>query len=75
MRRCVRSETSQGFFKLSLAADAVPPTRLVPGDSDVDEALKVIAFGRPRRAPGKLELLVCGEELSLIDQAESSVEA
>ena len=72
---CERSETPQGFVKLSLAADAVPPTRLVPGDRDVDEALEVIAFSRPRRSPRKLELLVRGEELPPIDQAQPSVEA
>jgi hypothetical protein len=75
VRRCVRTEPPQSLFELPFAADAVPPTRLVPGDRDVDEALEVIAFGRPRRAPRKLELLVCGEELPLIDQAEPSVEA
>jgi hypothetical protein len=71
---CVRNETPQSFFELSLATDAVAPARLVPGDGDVDEALEIIAFSRPRRAPRQLELLVRGEELPPIDQVEPAVE-
>ena len=60
------------FLKLALAADAVPPARLVPGDSDVNEALVEVALLGLGGAPRRLQLLVGREELSAMDQLQAA---
>jgi hypothetical protein len=63
----VGAETAGGLLELSLAADAVPPARLVPGDGEVDEPLEEVAFIVGCGAPGILQLLVRGEILAAAD--------
>ena len=74
MLRRVRPESAGGFLELSLAADAVGPAGLVPGDGDVDEPLEEVALLGRRRAPRVLQLLVGGEELTAPDQVEPALE-
>jgi hypothetical protein len=70
----VGPESPRGLFELPLAADAVPPARLVPGDSDVDEPLEEVALLGRRSAPGVLERLVRSEELAAPNQLEPARE-
>ena len=74
MLRRVGPEPPRRLFELPLAADAVPPPGLVPGDSDVDETLEEVALLGRRRAPGVLEGLVRGEELAAPNQLEPARE-
>lgn len=74
MSRRVGLEPPRRLLELPLAADAVASARLVPGDRDVDEALKEVALLRRRRAPGVLERLVRGEELAASNQPEPARE-
>jgi hypothetical protein len=67
VRRRIRRQASDRLRKLALRADLPAAARLVPGDGDVDEPLKEVAFLARRGAPRKLELLVRGEVLAAPD--------
>ena len=73
--RRVRRQAAVGLRKLALAADAIAAAGLVPGDRHVDQALEEVALRAVGRAPGVLERLVRGEELSAADQVEALCEA
>ena len=66
-----RPEPPRRLLELALAADPVSTRRLVPRNSDVHEALEEVLLGRVRRPPGKLQLLVRGEELAAADQVDA----
>jgi hypothetical protein len=64
-------ESARRLRELPLAAGAVPPTCVVPGDRDVHEALEEVLFCRLGLPPSFLELLVRLEVLSAPDQIET----
>ena len=66
--RRVRREPPLCLRELPLAADSVAAPGLVPGDGDVDEALVEVALPGWRGPPGRLELLVRGEELAAANE-------
>jgi hypothetical protein len=72
--RRVRREPALRLCELALAADAVPTTGLVPGDSDVNEALQEVALRRLSRTPRVLELFVRSEVLAGADQRQAARE-
>jgi hypothetical protein len=72
--RRVGSEPPLRLLELPLAPDPVATPRLVPGDGDVDEPLVEVPLRRRRGAPGRLELLVRGEELAAPNQLEPLIE-
>ena len=70
MARHEGPEAALRLLELPLEPDPIPAAGLVPGNRDVHETLKEVAlFGR-RRAPGILELLVCGEVLATPREVE-----
>ena len=71
MRRGVGSEAADRLGELSLGPDPPSAPGLVPGDGDVDEPLKEVAFVGRRRAPGELELLVRREVLACANELQS----
>jgi hypothetical protein len=71
----VRREAASRLRELTLAADAIAAAGLVPGDGDVDEALKEVSLAGLCGAPGVLELLVRCEELAATDQLEAVLKA
>ena len=70
VRRRIRAEPPSRLLELALAADAVAPFCLVPGNGDVDEPLEKVPFCRRRGAPFVLELLVGGEVGAGADQPQ-----
>jgi hypothetical protein len=64
-------ETASRLGELPLAPRAVPPTRVVPGDRDVDETLEEVLLRRLCGPPGLLQLLVRLEVLAAPDQIET----
>ena len=68
-----RLEPAQRLCELPLGADLAPAPRLVPGNCDVHETLEEVALSGRRRAPGILELLVCGEVLAGTDQLNAGL--
>ena len=73
--RPVRPESARRLLQLALAPRPVAPTRVVPGDGDVDESLEEIAFGRRCVEPLFLELLMSFEVRLRADQVEAVLEA
>jgi hypothetical protein len=73
--RRVRRQAAVGLRELALAADAIAAAGLVPGDRHVDEPLEEVPLRPLGRAPGVLECLVRGKELSAADQVEALCEA
>jgi hypothetical protein len=69
--RRVGLQPSGGLLELPLAADAVAPAGLVPGDRYVDEALEEVTFVGLGCSPSVLQLLVSGEELAPANQLEA----
>ena len=69
-----RIEPASGFLQLTLAADRVPATGLVPGDDDVHEPLEEVLLGGLGGAPGVLERLVRGEVLAGAGEVEPAGE-
>ena len=63
------------LLELPLTTDAVPALGLIPRNSDVHQPLVEILLRSVGRAPGVLERLVGGEELSAADQVEALSEA
>ncbi len=74
MRGGERRESPRGLLELPLAAHSLAAACLIPGDGDVDEPLEEVTLLGGRGAPGELELLVSGEELSAPDQIEAAQE-
>ena len=72
MRRRERRQPAFRLLELPLEPGAVPAAGLVPGDDDVDEALKKVPFGRLCGAPSILERLVRGEVLALPREVEAA---
>ena len=75
VRRRVRRQPARRLLQLALAPDTSAPSGLVPGDGDVHEPLKEIAFSVLGASPRELELLVRGEELATADQRDPRTEA
>ena len=71
----VRAEAARRLLQLALAARAVAPFRVEPGDRDVDEPLEEVALLRRRGSPLVLELLVRLEVLPRADEIEASLES
>jgi hypothetical protein len=67
----VPPQAPRRLLELALAADAVCPPGLVPGDGDMDEALEEVPLARRCRAPGLLERLVGCEVLAPLDELEA----
>ena len=67
----VGGEPAPRLFQLPLAADAVSPSRLVPGDREMHEPLQEVPLARLCRPPGILQLLVGGEVVAGADQLEA----
>ena len=67
---CELDEPPLGLRELTLAARAVAPARVVPGDCHVDEALEEVLLLRLSGAPGVLEGLVRLEVLASTDPLE-----
>jgi hypothetical protein len=64
-------EAARRLLELPLAAGAVPPACVVPGDRDVDETLEEVLLSGLRRPPRLLELFVRLEVLAAPDQIET----
>jgi hypothetical protein len=71
MQRSEGCQPAPCFRELAFAPGPVPPTRVVPGDSNVDETLEEVLLRRVGRPPGLLELLVCLEVLAAPNQVET----
>ncbi len=71
----VRAEPSLRLRELPLTAHTIAPSRLVPGDRDVDEALEEVALDLRGGTPLVFELLVRREVLAGTDQPKSLIEA
>jgi hypothetical protein len=71
----VRGEPPPRLGQLTLAADSLAATGLVPGHGNVDEALKEVALSRFGRAPRVLELFVGLEVPALANQLQSALVA
>ena len=74
MRRRERAETPRRLLELTLAANLVAASGLVPGDDDVDEPLEEVLLGRLGGPPGVLERLVRGEVLAGAGELEPAGE-
>jgi hypothetical protein len=68
---CEPVEPPFGLRELALTARPIPPAGVVPGDSDVDEALEEILLGRLSGTPGVLERLVRLEVLTPLDLSKT----
>jgi hypothetical protein len=66
-----RLETASRLGELPLAAGAVPPAGVMPGDRHVDETLEEVLLRGLGRPPSLLELLVRLEVLAAPDQIET----
>jgi len=75
MRGRVGRQPADRLLELALGSDSPTAAGLVPDDRHVNEALEEVAFGRRRRTPGELELLVRGEVLACTDELNSLEEA
>jgi hypothetical protein len=70
MQRSEGCQPAPCLRELALAPGPVPPARVVPGDSNVDETLEEVLLRRVGRTPGFLELLVRLEVLAAPNQIE-----
>jgi len=57
-------EPPQRLLSLTLGGDGTPATALIRGDDDMHEPLEEVPFAGAASPPGKLERLVCLEELT-----------
>ena len=76
LERPVRRQAPHRFRELALARDgAAGHACVIPGDGEVDEALKEISLLGGSRPPGVFEGFVRGEVLPSLDQVETSLVA